>query len=61
MKPTLTLVTALLLAPLAALHATADDASLRRQLGSLRAAMDDLAVSFPDYNATPLRAVGRTQ
>ena len=56
MKPTLTLFTALLLAPLVALHASADDASLRRQLGSLRAAIDDLAVSFPGYNATEFRA-----
>ncbi len=54
-KPALTLLAALLLAPLAALHGAADDASLRRQLGSLRAAMDDLAVSFPSYNATEFR------
>ena len=56
MKPTLPLLIALLLAPLAALHAAADDAPLRRQLGSLRAAIDDLAVSFPDYRATEFRA-----
>ena len=42
------LLTTLLLASLAALPAAADDASVRQQLDSLRAAIDDLAVSFPD-------------
>jgi len=46
MKTDLTLLIALLLAPLAALPAAADDASARRQLGSLRTAIEDLAVSF---------------
>ena len=38
-------------------HATADEATTRQQLGSLRAAIEDLAASFPNrYRAEDFRA-----
>jgi len=51
MKPTLAILTALLLAPLAALHATADDVSLRRRVRHLRRQ----AVTRPFGCDAPLR------
>ncbi|MBM3861331.1 MAG: hypothetical protein FJ395_17020 [Verrucomicrobia bacterium] len=53
MKHALTLIIALLLAPLAALHAAEDTSGLN----SLRAAIDDLAATFPNrYQAKEFRA-----
>ncbi len=52
MKHTLTILTALLLASRIAAQAAEDTSGLH----SLRAAIDDLAVSFPSYNATEFRA-----
>jgi hypothetical protein len=56
MKHSVTLLAALLLVPLAAFDAVADEPTARQQLGSLRAAIDDLAATFPGrYRAEEFR------